>query len=69
MMNPNMFNSTNIGMNVNPIHFNNKTGINNLTNMGNIFNDINSLKVKNLVQPYEEKIKELEEKLDKKNLK
>ena len=91
MMNPNMFNNINNGMNgmpmINPMNqnpmqmnqfnqmnmnnnmnnnqmnFNNQMGMNNFMNMGNIFNDTNAFKIKNLIKPYEDKIKELEEKL------
>ena len=47
----------------NQMNFNNQMGMNNFMNMGNIFNDTNAFKIKNLIKPYEDKIKELEEKL------
>ena len=67
MMNPNMFNNMNMGMNqnqmINPMNFNNQMGMNNFMGMKNFLNDTTAFQVKNLIGPYEEKIKELEEKL------
>ena len=67
MMNPNMFNNMNMGMNqnqmINPMNFNNQMGMNNYMGMENFLNDTTAFQVKNLIGPYEEKIKELEEKL------
>ena len=63
-MNQMGMNQMNSNMGMNPMNFNNPNNMNNMGNlpMGNIFDD-NSLKIKNLVKPYEDKIKELEEKL------
>ena len=52
---------------MNQMYFSNQMGMgnnmNNYMSMGNLFNDANAIKVKNLIEPYEQKIKELEEKL------
>ena len=63
-MNQMGMNQMNNNMGMNPMNFNNQIIMNNLCNMpmGNILDD-NSLKIKNIVKPYEDKIKELEEKL------
>ena len=62
-MNQMGMNQMNNNMGMNPMNFNNQIIMNNMCNMpiGNILDD-NSLKIKNIVKPYEDKIKELEEK-------
>ena len=63
MMNPMMNQMNQNQMKMNPMNMqNNQMGMDNYS-MGNLFNDINALKIKNLITPYEEKIKELEDKL------
>ena len=62
-MNQMGMNQMNNNMGMNPMTFNNPINMNNMSNMpqGNMFDD--SFKIRNIVKPYEDKIKELEEKL------